>query len=129
MTWKLEDIKQSKVAHLNQHIFTNEEKAKQNKYKAQKIVIDGILFHSKKEGARYLELRMLLKAGLISNLELQIPYELNEGGKFTHKYICDFRYEQNGQTIVEDVKGFKNKVYLKKRKLMLEVHRITIKET
>jgi hypothetical protein len=38
-----------------------------NKYRAQPVVIDGIRFASKKEGARYLELKLLERAGKIKN--------------------------------------------------------------
>jgi hypothetical protein len=43
-------------------------------------------------------------------------------------YVADFVYTQDGKTIVEDTKGFKTKDYIIKRKLMLYVHGIRIKE-
>ena len=42
-----------------------------NKYSNQKVVIDNIKFDSKKEANRYLELKIIEKAGEISNLQLQ----------------------------------------------------------
>lgn len=49
-------------------------------------------------------------------------------------YVCDFQYEKDGQTIVEDVKGFKRsnaalwEKYIHKRKLMLHVYGIRVVE-
>ena len=43
-------------------------------------------------------------------------------------YIADFVYEQDGKTIVEDTKGFRTPDYIIKKKLMLCVHKIKIKE-
>ncbi|OLY94802.1 hypothetical protein BUE76_11725 [Cnuella takakiae] len=104
---------------------------RKSKYGAKKVVIDGITFDSTKEGGRYLELKMLERAGLVTELELQVPYELNPGGTHSLKYIADFRYRDGmtGQLVVEDCKGYKTKEYIKKRKLMREVYGIIIKET
>ena len=84
-------------------------------------------------------LKLMQKQGLISDLQEQIKYELVPvqyeliGGKrkvaeHAVKYIADFQYIQNGDTIVEDVKGMRTKEYIIKRKLMRHVHGITIKE-
>lgn len=96
-----------------------------SKYHARAVVIDGIRFPSMKEGQRYRELMLELKAGRIGNLKLQPEFTLQEA--FTTptgeriravKYIADFQYTRDGKTVVEDVKGFKTKEYLLKRKLM-----------
>lgn len=47
-----------------------------NKYRNKKVIVDGISFDSKKEAARYKELRMLERTGIISALRLQVPFEL-----------------------------------------------------
>lgn len=102
---------------------------------------------SKKEHNRAVQLRIMLRAGLISNLREQVPYELipaqfGECGtdlkgkpvrvclEKSCKYIADFVYTDNktGQTVVEDTKGVLTDVYKIKRKLMLYVHGIRIKE-
>ena len=135
-------------------------KRRQNKLGNRSVTIDGIKFDSKREGNRYCELKLLQRAGVISNLELQKRYELIpahykvvETGEFykvgskkgqpkTKKvcvelavdYVADFVYEENGKTVVEDAKGFRDpssatyKVFVIKRKLMLWVHGIMIKE-
>lgn len=94
-----------------------------NKYNAKKTVIDGIKFDSKKEAQHYMELKLLQRAGEISNLELQPRFLLQEGFKKngeTYKpiyYIADFKYIEKGQVIVEDVKGKETEVFKLKRKL------------
>jgi hypothetical protein len=61
---------------------------------------------------------------------MQVPYELNEGGTFSYKYVADFVYTDThtGDTIIEDVKGFRTREYLKKKKLMKKVYEIDIVE-
>lgn len=97
-------------------------------------------FHSKKEYSRSNELKLLEKAGVISHLQEQVVYELipsqyrivNGKKKCVEramKYIADFQYVENGETVVEDVKGFRTEVYKMKKKLMLFIHDIQIKET
>ena len=115
---------------------------KKNKYGAKRT--GG--HDSKKEHNRAVQLRIMLRAGLISNLREQVPYELIPAqysvdtvtSRITKpklieracKYIADFVYTDNetGQTIVEDTKGVLTDVYKIKRKLMLYVHGIRIKE-
>ena len=101
-------------------------------------MIDGIGFDSNKEGARYEELKLLQRAGEISDLRLQVPFELvpnqKRNGKVIEravKYIADFVYmDKDGETVVEDVKSpaTKTAVYTLKRKLMLWEFGIQIKE-
>lgn len=97
-------------------------------------------FDSKKEYYRNNELRLLEKAGEISNLEEQVPYELlpaqyqiiNGKKKCVEKsvkYIADFQYiDKYGNLVVEDTKGMRTSTYIIKRKLMLYFHGIKIKE-
>jgi hypothetical protein len=123
----IEDVLKSACGGLNPHLQA-EPKAKWSKYNNVKVEFDGYVFDSIKERARYIELRALQAAGEITDLLLQIPFELNEGGKYSLKYVADFTYWINGQYIVEDVKGFRTAVYKKKKALMLKVHGIEIKE-
>lgn len=92
-------------------------------------VVDGIRFHSKREAARYGELRWLESQGQISELELQVGFELDVNGVHITKYIADFRYLENGQRIVEDSKGARTPVFAMKARLMLACHGIKVKET
>ena len=99
-----------------------------NKYRNKKVIVDGEEFDSKKEGNRYKELKLLLKAGKISNLELQPRFLLQDGFKKNGRtfrkieYIADFRYIENGKTIVEDVKGMQTDVFKLKHKIFEKVY-------
>jgi len=127
----LEELKKTACAVLNQHVFQEVEKPKmKSKYNNSKTEVDGIVFDSVKEANRYKELRLLLKAGVIGLLKMQVEYELNPGGTHSLIYQSDFEYiiTATGEHVVEDVKGFRTRVYLKKRRLMKKVHGITIKE-
>jgi hypothetical protein len=101
-----------------------------SKFKANKTILDGIQFDSKREAQRYSELKLLERAGVIQNLRLQVKFELipKQQGERACTYIADFVYEENGQTVVEDAKGMKTKDYIIKRKLMLWIHGIKIRE-
>lgn len=117
-----------------------------NKYKNKKVVIDGLVFDSKREAKRYGELLLLEKVGAITNLQRQVKYVLIPAqrepdtvgarggihkGKLIEKecsYYADFVYEQDGETVVEDAKGMRTEKYLIKRKLMLYIHGIRIRE-
>lgn len=106
-----------------------------SKYRSKRIEADGLTFDSRKEYFRWHELSLLQKAGVVSGLQRQVRYELIPSQRIDGKvverpvhYVADFVYQENGQTIVEDTKGFKTKDYILKRKLMLHVHGIRIKE-
>ena len=101
-----------------------------SKYNAKKTTVDGITFDSKKESKRYQELRLLERSGQIKDLRWQVPYELipKQKGERACTYYADFIYTENGEQVVEDSKGVKTKDYIIKRKLMLQVHGIKIKE-
>lgn len=121
------------------------------KYHSKKVVKDGKTFDSKKEYRRYCELSMLEKAGIITDLKTQVPFELvpahyefferygksgnriADGSRCIERavvYRADFVYKQNGERVVEDTKSpaTRTKDYIIKRKLMLHVHNIKIKE-
>lgn len=86
-------------------------------------------FASKKEARRHGELLLLQKIGEISDLKTQVYYDLSVNGQMICAYAADFVYNENGRTIVEDVKGFRTPVYRLKAKLMKAIFGITIKET
>lgn len=105
------------------------------KYKSKKTEVDGIVFDSKKEAKRYQELKKLLESGDIQNLELQKKFVLIPAQRINGKcverecaYKADFTYKVGDMTVVEDTKGFKTKDYIIKRKLMLKVYGIQIRE-
>ena len=120
-----------------------------NKYYAKKTTVNGIEFDSRKEAYRYQELLLLQRAGAIQDLQLQVKYvlipaqyetyakwgktgkRLKDGKRLVERecsYVADFVYTLDGKLVVEDTKGFRTKDYAIKRKLMLYVHGIKIKE-
>jgi len=115
-------------------LINNSITTKQNKYHNKKVIVDDIKFDSKKEANRYNQLKLLEKAGLIKNLQRQVKYELQPSFKYNDKtirainYIADFVYEKNGELIVEDVKGIRTDVYKLKKKMLLYIFNIEIKE-
>lgn len=117
------------------------------KYHSRKVVRGGETFDSVKEYRRFCELSLLQRAGAITELQRQVEFELIptqrepdsvgvrggvKKGKVIElgvKYVADFVYFENGKKVVEDTKGFKTPEYKIKRKLMLFIHGIRIKET
>lgn len=117
-----------------------------SKYNNRKVRRDGLTFDSKKEHKRYNELLLLEQTGEIRNLRRQVKFVLiptqrepsqigTRGGVKKGKllerecsYIADFVYSQNGKMVVEDTKGIRTKDYIIKRKLMLRVYGIRIRE-
>ena len=99
-----------------------------NKYKNKKIQVDMYVFDSIAESVRYKELKLLERAGEITNLELQPKFLLQDSFKKNGKtyrkieYIADFMYLQNGKTIVEDVKGIQTDVFKIKHKLFEKLY-------
>ena len=110
-----------------------------SKYNSRKTVINDITFDSKKEAKRYVELKKKQDEGKITDLRLQVPFELVpsftieiDGKKRKRRnirYIADFTYYENGQKVVEDVKGRKTEIYKLKKKLFEYKFKTTIKET
>ena len=119
-------------------------------YNIKTRALDGTVFDSQKEARRWDELCMLQRAGKITNLQRQVKYELipaqyetyerysqkgdrlKDGTRLIERkveYVADFVYTTDtGESIVEDTKGIKTKDYIIKRKLMLAVQGIRIKE-
>ena len=103
---------------------------KGNKYKNIKTVVDGITFDSKKEAARYQELKLMERAGTILGLQLQPKFPIFINGKKVFEYRADFQYYDSDETtrIVEDVKGVKTDVYKLKKKCVEASYGIEITE-
>lgn len=120
---------------------------RKNKYNARKVKVDGIVFASQKEADRWRELKLLERAGKITELRRQVPFlliptqrefssEIDKKGRFKKgkvierkcSYYADFVYMQDGKQIVEDAKGKRTDEYVIKRKLMLFLQGIRIRE-
>ena len=106
-----------------------------SKYKNKMSNVDGEHFDSIKEANRWRQLKLMEKAGLITDLKRQVKHELIPAqyinGRCAERavtYTSDFEYDTDGGHTVEDVKGMRTKEYVIKRKLMLYIHGIRITE-
>ena len=117
-----------------------------NKYKNHRIHTGCEVFDSKKEFRRYKELLLLQEEGVITDLQRQVKFVLIPAqreketvtprgrqipGKVIERecsYIADFKYLLDGETVVEDAKGFRTEVFKIKKKLMLYFYGIEIRE-
>lgn len=102
----------------------------QNKYRAIPTIRNGTKYHSHSE-AEYCEgLKHLQRAGEISGLRLQVPFDLVVNGQKICNYIADATYidnETNDYHVI-DVKGFRTKEFRLKKKLMLACLGIVVEE-
>ena len=107
-----------------------------NKYHAKKVTYFGETFDSQKEGERWLYLRSLQKKGKIRDLRRQVDFILTPAHPKVKlremKYRADFVYEENGKTVVEDVKGYRGgeayKLFAFKKKVFYDKFKILIRE-
>lgn len=106
-----------------------------SKYHNTRTRVDGEAFDSKREAARYRELLLMEQAGYIRELKKQVVFPLipsqRVNGRVVERkcdYRADFTYYEGDEFVVEDVKGFRTPDYIIKRKLMLWIHGIRIKE-
>ena len=103
----------------------------QARYRAAKPQrVDGIYFPSKKEAARYAELKLLERAGVIRDLQVHRRFDLTVGETVIGQYEADFVYWANelGVVIVEDVKGWRTEMYKWKNKHFQAQYGIMIHE-
>lgn len=149
--WTLEDVKKhnerikqaSNIAKTNYDlrqsilsakVYNLTAENKKTKYKANKCVYNGIRFDSQKERDRYIQLLSMEKEDIIENLQLQVPFVLQDafeikGRKIRPiKYIADFTYVQDGEEVIEDVKGKRTQVYDIKKKMFMYRYKKYIKE-
>jgi len=104
---------------------------KQSKYCNKRIDYNGKKFDSTKEKNRYIQLQTMLKYGQIAGFQTQVTFELIPKNKHFRavSYRCDFVISYpDGHKEIEDVKGFRTKDYIIKKKLMWHIHNILIKE-
>lgn len=124
---------------------------KANKYRNKKVIVNGETFDSEKEYKRYRELLLLEKAGAITDLQRQVKFvlipaqyetferygkrgqRLKDGKRCIERgvdYYADFVYIENGKQVVEDTKSdpTKTESFVIKRKLMLFIHSIKVRE-
>ena len=118
-----------------------------SKYHSKRVITSDGVFDSKREYRRWCELKQKEQDGEIENLQRQVRIELipaiyapdiigkrggrKKGALLERKatYVADFVYMENGEKVVEDVKGLRTKDYILKRKLLLWRYGIQIRET
>ena len=102
-----------------------------NKYGARRVHTEEGWFDSEREHRRWGDLKLLERAGKIKNLRRQVPYELipKRGRMRAIRFIADFVYEENGKVVVEDSKGYRNRLYMLKWRLMEWRHGIQVVES
>ena len=105
------------------------------KFGNKKTEVDGVVFHSRREAARYRVLKSMELAGEIRGLQCQTKYRLEVNGVLVCTYKADFTYEEQiigtpaWRAVVEDVKGYPNDRWPMKKKLMKACHGVEIRET
>lgn len=102
------------------------------KYGNKKIETTYGTFDSVAEMDRYTELMFMECSHEIKDLQRQVTFELipKQKGERAVNYIADFVYIENGKTIVEDVKGYRTKDYIIKRKIFKQKYpEIEFRET
>ena len=130
----LEGYGEMKKQSSNINLWRNLGKQTTSKYKNKKVVVDNILFDSKKEANYYTKLKILRDAGKITDLELQKRFVLQQGFKLNGKsyraitYIADFIYKDDKGVHVVDTKGYRTEVYKIKKKLFMKKYGIEIEE-
>lgn len=92
---------------------------------ARRTTIGSRTFDSALEAARWQELRILERAGMIADLDCQVKIPLmglcgpvlTPTGRQMH-YVADFTYRENGRVVIEDAKGHQTETYLMKRAVL-----------
>ncbi len=112
--WSIEEYKN----------FTDQ-KVKKSKYRANKVSIDGHTFDSQKEADFYCQLKLRLQGNEINGFCLQPTFILAPGLKYKADFII---FNKDNSTEVIDVKGFKTKEYIAKKKVFEDKFNLKIKE-
>lgn len=100
-----------------------------SKYRSRRVRADGYTFDSEAEYARYCALRVAEKAGEISDLQVHPTFDLHcITGQRICRYEADFAYTEDGQRVVEDVKGVRTPVYRLKKRWVEAEYGITVTE-
>ncbi|MFZ2490014.1 MAG: DUF1064 domain-containing protein [Thermoanaerobaculia bacterium] len=128
--WSEDDLKQFQARHGGGKSSAMRPGKATRKYRNEPVEVDGVRFDSKREAARWRELRLEDRAGKITRLRRQVRFSLAVHGEHVGVYVADFVYYRGEERIVEDVKSpaTRTPVYELKRRLMVAVHGIEIRE-
>lgn len=96
-----------------------------HKFNAQPTEVDGVRFASKKEARYYEQLQMARRSGDLLFFLRQVPFHLPGG----IRYVCDFaEFWKSGEVRFVDVKGYKTRTYINKKKQVQALFPIEILE-
>lgn len=98
-------------------------RARRGKYDAKPSVIDGIRFHSTKEGKRYGQLCALRKAGVVKWFHRQPIFDLPGGTTYRGDFHIGW---DDGRITYEDVKGMETSEFKLKRKQVRALYGVEI---
>ena len=104
--------------------FTNKPKRK-SKYRANKTSVDGHTFDSEKEANFYCDLKLRLQGKEINGFCLQPTFILAPGLKYKADFIV---FNKDNTYDIIDVKGFKTKEYIAKKKVFEDKFNFKITE-
>ena len=113
--WSIEDYKN----------YTDKKPSKNAKYRAYKTSVDGHTFDSLKEANYYKDLKLRLKGTDIKGFCLQPTFILAPGLKYKADFIV---FNNDGTYDVIDVKGFKTKEYIAKKKVFEDKYNLKLTE-
>lgn len=113
--WSVEDYKN----------YTDCSKKRKSKYRSNKVSVDGHTFDSQKEATYYNELKLRLQAKEINGFCLQPTFMLAPSLKYKADFIV---FHKDGSSEVIDVKGFKTKEYIAKKKVFEDKFNLKITE-
>jgi hypothetical protein len=104
---------------------------RRRKYHNQETVVDGLTFDSRREAARWVDLKAEQAAGRVTNLRRQVRFRCVVDGILICRYVADFTYVRAGRLVVEDVKSkftAKLQTWRIKKRLMLACHGVDVQE-
>jgi hypothetical protein len=115
---------------------------KKSKFHNEPVTVDGIRYDSRNEARRHAFLKLMEKAGEISELQYHVPFTLIPKGSVEiirmpdgteietkrydrkHWYEADFVYTtKKGDIVVEDFKGFETESFKQKRELFKIIYK------
>lgn len=102
------------------HLLANKPK-KKPKFRNRRVELDGMMFDSMKERARWIKLTRMQQDNEINLLQRQVAFSIDINDFHICKYYADFTYRKNGELVVEDVKSIitrKEATYRLKKKLL-----------
>jgi hypothetical protein len=94
------------------------QEAKRNKYNAEKTIINDEVIDSKLEAGHYADLRLLERAGKITNLRRQVCFEFRVKDILMFRYFADFSFIDRGIKRYIDSKGLDTPISKLKRKII-----------